>query len=185
MIEAFSSFLIGLLIAIGVGIITLIIILLSTKKKSSKTVNNQRQPAQTSSSNTTKKQIDPWSFRAVLGRILIWLTIFGGITFIIWFTVNYIGFGEKTTPDPNSSVTKKELVFQGVTPCDPVINFKFSIETDGNPINERFSGTSEDFLFDGKNDRGTPSGAIGGPVHITSANPDKPHVTVRVYKILN
>lgn len=85
----------------------------------------------------------------------------------------------------NPVVTPREIViFDGYTPCDPIIDCKARIETYGNPIYEEFTGSSIKFYFDGTNkDPGQPADAIAGPVHMTSANPNNPKVRVIIKKI--
>ncbi|HPS21300.1 MAG TPA: hypothetical protein PLO44_00610 [Candidatus Paceibacterota bacterium] len=90
---------------------------------------------------------------------------------------------DQTEQYSENSTGTEIIVFDGFTPCDPVINFKFRLETFGEPVYEKFTGVSEEFFFDGKDNPGTPAGAKGGTVSIKSANPNKPHVRVVVYKI--
>jgi hypothetical protein len=88
---------------------------------------------------------------------------------------------DNQTQNTTVNTTAKEplIIFDGYTPCDPIIDCKFSLETYGKPVYEKFTGSSKVFYFDGVNDPGVPSDAKGGPVHITSASNEQVRVVIK------
>ncbi|MFZ2072167.1 MAG: hypothetical protein WAV10_00575 [Minisyncoccia bacterium] len=78
--------------------------------------------------------------------------------------------------------TTETVMFDGFTPCDPVIDYKFALETFGKPINEKFTGINHIVYYSGSGDPNV-TGVKCGPVHIESADPKNPHIRVIIKKV--
>jgi hypothetical protein len=74
------------------------------------------------------------------------------------------------------------LIFDGYTPCNPSIDYKYSLETLGDSIIMQFPGVAEPVFYNGKVGLRAPANRQPGPVHIKSANPNK-EARVLIYKV--
>lgn len=84
-----------------------------------------------------------------------------------------------------SYTTTKVLVlrFDGFTPCSPVFDYPFELDTQGDPISLYFPGASiEPKIYSGKGKMNIPWRSPG-PVPIRSLNPNK-QVRVRIWEIV-
>ena len=91
---------------------------------------------------------------------------------------------ENTTSQPQTSNGQEALVlmFDGYTTCSPSIDYKFELDTQGDPIYAKFPGISEKVYYSGKGKIKVPPRS-SGPVTITSADPKK-EARVRIWKVV-
>jgi hypothetical protein len=84
---------------------------------------------------------------------------------------------------PTPATTALVLRFDGFTPCDPEINFRFELDTQGDPISLKFPGVSKPLEYSGKGTLNAPENRTSGSVRITSLDSRK-QARVRVYEVI-
>lgn len=144
--------------------------------------SQQQQQNQLQQQKQNKFQSTFWTILGTLILVLIGIAIIIGISYLF----KSCGSDSNTQPSQTEALQKaiqnRVLMFEGFTPCSPTFDYKFHIEVEG-PVWEKFPGIDEPIYFDGKSFPTVPA-RLPGPVEITSANPQKPHVKVRIYQIL-
>jgi len=68
------------------------------------------------------------------------------------------------------------------TPCHPSLDYKFELDTQGDPIYLKFPGVSSEVYYSGKGTIKVPP-RKSGPVQIRSANPNV-QVRVRIWEVI-
>lgn len=87
---------------------------------------------------------------------------------------------------PSATVKTVEVLekrFDGPTPCSPSIDYKFELDTQGDPIILKFPGIREPIEYSGKGTIKIPERRTSGPVQITSKDPRK-EARVRIWEVV-
>lgn len=96
---------------------------------------------------------------------------------------------EGTPPSPPNTgsriMTQATILrFDGFTPCEPSIDYKFELDTQGDPISLKFPGIEKPLEYSGKGVLQAPEHRDFGEVHITSKDSRK-QVRVRIWEVVN
>lgn len=75
-----------------------------------------------------------------------------------------------------------KLMFDNYTPCNVPINYKFELDTQGDPISLKFPGIDKIIYYSGKGTIKVPP-RKSGKVEILSLNPNM-RVRVRIWKVI-
>lgn len=86
------------------------------------------------------------------------------------------------TAPTNTGQEATVLMFDGQTTCYPSIDYKFELDTQGDPIYLKFPGVTQPVFYSGKGTIKVPP-RNSGPVTITSANPNR-EARVRIWKVV-
>jgi hypothetical protein len=133
-----------------------------------------------SKSGSSIQTAPSWTWR-ILILIFIILCLSGWMVSCNWEKTD-----DSTTNSNTPEVSYKEVLelkFDGYTPCNPNIDYKFELDTQGDPIYLKFPGVNTLVYYSGKGTIKVPPRNFG-PVEITSLNPKK-QVRVRIWKVIN
>ncbi|MEI7765239.1 MAG: hypothetical protein WCI93_01490 [bacterium] len=157
-----------------------------------KSKNKKTSKIQTTTVSTTNTKKSGKSFGSVVSSVFWWIILIAvAIGLFAWAygtVVSLFNPKEKSTENHASSAQTNNgqeglvLMFDGYTPCNPPINYKFELDTQGDPINMDFPGVSNPIHYSGKGTIDVPQ-RTSGNVTITSANPGK-EARVRIWKVV-
>ncbi len=93
--------------------------------------------------------------------------------------------GAKANTSQNKKTEALVLRFDGYTPCNPSIDYKFELDTQGEPISLEFPGITEPLKYSGKGEIKAPKNRDFGPVKIRSDSDDpNKKVRVRIWEVV-
>lgn len=171
-------------IVLGIGLIILIIRFIFKNQSQNKPVSQKPSPqaptspvlivppptnTQPTQSTSTNKKMGVFGW---IWSILVTILI---IVVIIWIISSiFNSCNRPKNPETASPTTQilKNVKYDGYTPFSESINYKFEIDSLGDPMFLKFPGISETIYYSGKGTFKVPP-RKSGIVYITSADPNK------------
>ncbi len=120
----------------------------------------------------------------VLATLFVLVVVFNmincGLTWNSWKEE-----GAKANTSQEEKTEALVLRFDGYTPCNPSIDYKFELDTQGEPISLEFPGITEPLKYSGKGEIKAPKNRDFGPVKIRSDSDDpNKKVRVRIWEVV-